>query len=441
MKASPIRVILTAAACAAALTAGAYPADEIHWTITGQTSVTVDWRGGGSTVGYGVTKELGQTAKATAPDPLPFSSPGPFREAKITGLEENTLYYYSIGGGPTHTFHTPPRRGGSGFTFCVQGDIGDSRNWKRLAACQAMVADGKPDFVLCVGDLTYGNSVGQQAVDTHFNDVMRWSLDAAYMPAWGNHEWDKPKADDLRNYKGRFDLPNPQTSPADRRYPYTGGGEDWYWFDYGNVRFIAYPEPWSGAWADWARQARKVMAEAEEDTAITFIVTFGHRPAFSSGYHGGEPELQGILGTLRARSPKFVLNFNGHSHDYERTHPQGGVVHITAGTGGSNLEEASTPDCLWRGGCPQPPWSAFRAMHHVTVRLQAFADRIEGTAFCGPAGGGGSNENDITCSQGSVVDSFTIYPYGLGPGAPKPPSEEEEREEEAPKGKKPEPGR
>ena len=432
-----IRVVAIAAACILGLTAATFPADEVHWTITGQNSVTVDWRGGDAEVRYGTTQALDRRVEAVAPEPLPFSSRGPFREAKITGLDQNTLYYYSIGGGPLHTFRTPPPRGGSGFTFYVQGDIGGSLDWKHVAECQALIAEGRPDFVLCVGDLTYGNSVGQHAVDTHFNDVMRWSLDAAYMPAWGNHEWDKPRSDDLRNYKGRFDLPNPQSSPADRRYPYTGGGEDWYWFDYGNVRFVAYPDPWSGAWADWAQRAEEVMAEAEDDTAITFIVTFGHRPAFSSGEHEGEPELQGFLGTLRARNPKLVLNLNGHSHDYERTYPQGGVVHVTAGTGGSNLEEESGSGCPWRGGCPEPPWSAFRAMHHVAVRLHVENDRIEGTVYCGPAGGGGSNTNDIACAQGSVIDSFTIYPYGLKPGAPKPPSEEEEEAQ----AKKPAPGR
>ena len=61
-----------------------------------------------------------------------------------------------------------------------------------------------------VGDLTYGNVEGQGAVDQHFNDAMAWSQTAAYMPAWGNHEWDTPATDDLRNYKGRFALPNSQ---------------------------------------------------------------------------------------------------------------------------------------------------------------------------------------------------------------------------------------
>ena len=66
-------------------------------------------------------------------------------------------------------------------------------------------------------------------------------------------------------------------------------------------------------------------------------------------------------------------------------------------------------------------------MHHVVVRLRAEADRLEGTVFCGPAEVNGTN--DISCVKGTVIDAFTIRPYGLAPGAP-PPEEEEEEEEE-----------
>ena len=427
MKKPRARVILIAAACAAGFTAEGFAADEIHWTFTGQTSVTVDWRGAERTVRYGLTRALRQTAQAVAPVPRPFSQSGPFREARITGLRQGTRYYYAIGNGPAHTFRTPPPRGASGFTFCVQGDIGNAGDWPRMAACQSMIAQARPDFVLCVGDLTYADSLGQRAVGAHFNDVMVWSQDAAYMPAWGEHEWHRPGMDDLRNYKGRFDLPNPQSSPVDSSVSHAGGGEDWYWFDYGNVRFIAYPEPWSGAWKDWSVRAREVMRAAQKDPAIDFIVTFGHRPAYSSGHHESEPELQGLIGPLRVRHTKYVLNLNAHSRNYERIHKQWKVTHVTAGTGGTDLQGSGDPGCPW-SVCPQPPWSAFRAMHHSMVQFRVEADRIEGTVYCGPAGGDGVNRNDISCAQGSVIDRFTILPYGIEPGEPEPDEEEEEEE-------------
>src|SRR4029078_10211880 len=136
----------------------------------------------------------------------------------------------------------------------------------------------------------------------HFNDVMVWSQDAAYMPAWGNHEWDS-SGGAFRNYNGRFKLPHPQTSPG---APAAGCcGEDWSWFDYGNVRFIAYPEPYAGALAAWRPAAAALMDAAQADPAITFIVTFGHRPAYSSGHHSGETELKAYLDALGDTHSKY----------------------------------------------------------------------------------------------------------------------------------------
>jgi parallel beta-helix repeat protein len=390
------------------------PVDEVHWNITGQTSVTVHWRGSENTIRYGLTTAYGEVGTAQTPSPLPFSSSGPFWEAKLTGLQENTVYHYAIGNGPDHTLRTPPPRGAAGFTVYAEGDIGDTTSYASMGVVQRLIAADMPAFVLALGDLTYGNSHGQAHVDQHFNDVMLWSRDAAYMPAWGNHEWDVPSADDLRNYKGRFDFANGQTSPptADNTCsgkPQSCAGEDWHWFDYGNVRFIAYPEPWSGAWADWNTRANALMEEAQADPSIKFIVTFGHRPAYSSGHHQGSLTLKGYLDALGASHSKYVLNLNGHSHNYERTYPQNGVVHVTAGTGGASLEQDGT--CLWLT-CAQPAWSAFRAMHLGPLKLRFTATAIEGSFICGPPGGG---VNDVNCAEGSIVDSFTISAVDLPP--------------------------
>ncbi|WP_198342161.1 CBM96 family carbohydrate-binding protein [Nitrosococcus watsonii] len=378
----------------------AFGADEIHWTIMGQNSVTFSWRGEEKNIRYGTKAGVyGQEVVAKTPTPLPFSSSGPFWEAKLTGLEENRVYHYAIGEGPDRTFRTPPPRGKGGFTVYVQGDIGDTDSYFNVGTVQDLIADGSPHLVLAVGDLTYGNAHGQEAVDQHFNDVMVWSQEAAYMPTWGNHEWDK-SSDNLRNYKGRFDLPNEQSSPGSPSVSCCG--EDWYWFDYGNTRFIAYPEPWSGAWSDWETKAGTLMAEAQSDPAIKFIVTFGHRPAYSSGHHSGSSKLKKILDGLGASYSKYVLNFNGHSHNYERTHPQEGVIHITAGGGGSSLEQDGS--CLWES-CSKPAWSAFRAMRQGPVRLKFTDKGIQGAFICGPPGGG---TNDVSCTLGTVADSFTI---------------------------------
>jgi len=395
-------------------------ADEIHWTITGQTSVTFDWRGTSAenTIRCGTSPgSYTITVTGATPSPLPDSSPGPFWEARVTGLSQNTRYYYRIGANAEHTFRTPPPRGSSGFWIGEEADIGSSVAYSTVVPTQAQMAgdspniagDDRPLLVLAPGDLTYGDQHGATAVDQHFNDVQAWSQDVAYMPAWGNHE-DGSSVDDRQNYEGRFDFPNSQDCP---NAPTTGGpGEEWYWFDFGNARFIAYPEPFSGAWLDWRNKADPIMAAAQSDPAIQFIVTFGHRPPWSSGAdHTGDATLAGYMRDLHVKYAKYVMNIAGHSHHYERSNPTltDGLLHIIGPGGGSSL-----------GGlaATQPGWSVYRIDHLQHIKMFFASDRIDGYTVCGPAGAG----NTGACTQGTVIDTWTIpAPGGSGPADQVPP--------------------
>ena len=376
-------------------------ADEVHYTFTGANSVAFDWRGTATDIRYGPTSSYGTTATAHEPTPLPFSSSGPFQEVELTGLAAGATYHYSIGGGADQTFATAPT---GSFRFDVQADVGDSTSYGTMPVIQAQVAADKPALVLVAGDLTYGNSHGQATVDQHFNDVMGWSRQAAYMPAWGNHEWDSPSSDDLRNYKGRFALPHPGTSAT---APAAGCcGEDWGWFDAGGVRFVSYPEPYaSGTWPEWQTKVDPVFAAAQADPSIHFIVTYGHRPAYSTGHHPGSASLAGILDAFGDKYSKYLLDLNGHSHDYERFQPIHGVTHITASGGGASLE---TP---WTSTDPR---TAFRAMHEEHVRVDVSGSSMHIEAVCGPP----TSSDDMTCTQGSIMDTVTI---GTGSSPPPPP--------------------
>lgn len=392
------------------------PAEQVHWTIIGQTAVTFDWRGGADRIFFGVTPGVPtRSVKASNASPTP-DGPGPFREARLIGLIENQIYYYRIGDGPEHTFRTPPPRGSAGFWFAEQGDIGSTLDYPQVRATQDSIAsnevyvpdDDRPAFVLMVGDLTYGDQDGADRVPRHFTDVMSWSQDRAYMPCWGNHEWDgagSTKADQIHNYKGRFELPNSQQSPGTGTacIAKDSPGEDWGWFDYGNVRFISYPPAndngcgYSMAYSDWRARADLVMAQADADPKIRFIVTYGHFPPYSSGSdHGGDSELALAMTTLKAAHSKYVLNFAGHSHHYERFHPAqtGGVLQILGPGGGSQL-----------GGLgPALPSTAFRMNHLEHLKVRVSANRIEGFAVCGPS----RPEETATCTPGTIIDTWTI---------------------------------
>jgi parallel beta-helix repeat protein len=376
-------------------------ADEVHYTFTGATSVAFDWRGTATDLRYGTTSGYGQTATAQSPSPAPISSTGPFQEVQLTGLQAGTTYHYSIGGAADQTFETAPT---GNFRFDVMADVGSSHDYSNVMPIQNMIAGDNPDFVLVPGDLSYGYPFGQPSVDQHFNDVMAWSQRAAYMPAWGNHEWESPSVDDLRNYKGRFMLPHAQTTPS---APSPGCcGEDWSWFDAGSTRFISYPEPYSNStWTAWTQAADPVFAAAQSDPSIHFIVTFGHRPAYSTGFHSGSPDLASVLNTFGDRYSKYQLNLNGHSHNYERFEPIHGVTHVTTGGGGSPLE------LPWSGADSR---TVFRAMHNEYLRVDVSSTGIRVDAICGPA----TSQDDIGCVQGSVIDSFTL---GTNPPPPPPP--------------------
>jgi len=392
-------------------------ATEIHFTIISNTAVTFDWVGTASHVHYGMLSgNLTSVAAAVDSNILPVSSPwvsassGPFREAKLTGLSQNTTYYYKVGDdGVQHTFKTPLAPGSSGFDVVSVSDLHYSGG--NMTSIMNDIAAVSPTLVIIPGDITGAKTTGQVNVDIRFNDFMAWSQDAALMPAWGNHEWDTPANDDLRNYKERFDLPNQQTTPSSPAV--SCGGEDWSWFDYGNVRFITYPETWSGAWADWAPKAASIMSDAQANPNISFIITYGHRPAYNS--RGGDENLKGYLDGLGDQFSKYVLNFCGHSHHYERTYPQHGVIHVIDGAATGN---GSTGDCeAVYITCPPPAWSAFRALRWGFVKLHITSTSIEGSYIAGPLGGG---TNDYLGPEGSVVDAFTIGADDNTPPAPNP---------------------
>jgi parallel beta-helix repeat protein len=396
--AAALFVVLSLTLTSSPALAAGDPVDEVHYTFTSGTSIALDWRGAANDVRWGPTAAYGSSATGTAPQWTPWSSAGPFWQVELTGLTPGAVYHYSIGGGPDWTFHTPP----SGeFRFDAIGDIGSTTAFSKLGNTLDQIANDDPSFVLMIGDLTYANATNatQAVVDQHFNDVMRWSTSAAYMPAWGNHEYDVAGADDLRNYKGRLLMPHAAASPGSPDISCCG--DDWGWFDAGGVRFIAYPEPWTGALADWQSKAATLMQQAQNDPSITYVVTYGHRPAYSTGYHPGEPKLAGILDGFGDSYSKYVLNLVGHSHDYERFQPIHGVTHVTIGSPSSAQGPWSSTD----------PRTAYRALHLAHLRVDVSSTGLRIQAICGlPA-----SSDDITCDNGSVIDEYTI---GVPPVVP-----------------------
>ena len=387
--------------------------DQVHFTIKGNTAITFDWTGNVNNISYGSNPDdLSYKVIAEHPEFLPVTSPwisfpGPYWEAKLTQLKVDTKYFYKIGqSGKVYEFKTPPLPGKAGFRVCTISDIHE-----RSTECIAMfyqIALLKPAFVMATGDVTGAGPDGQQQVAYRFHDAMLWSQTAAWMPAWGNHDWEYSDIDDLRTLKGRFDIPNPGMISDGPEISCCG--EDWGWFDYGNTRFISYPEPYTSAsWGEWKNQVEPVFSEAQKDPHIRFIVTYGHRSSYTSTYRRspGDLRLRPILNDLRVAHSKYLLDLSGHQHQYERYQPENGMTFIVNSTTGSYYHEGwETPD--------KPTDCAKRIIHYSVLVLEFTENTIRGKLLCSVncLKSGDPDymplEENVCDEPGTVIDSFTI---------------------------------
>ena len=392
------------------------------------------------TVFYGADTTYGKLAIAVQPAIVPVDQPGSsFREAELTGLAPGQLVHYRIGAaGLDHTCGTPPT---GNFRWDDIGDTGTTLCTPWVATTHSQVAADNPDFVTHGGDVSYANYCGEAAVHQYYIDQQAWSTAAAFQPVWGNHEYGAPTVDAppgtprdrLANYKGRSTITHAQTVPNDTLTrtsqpgcPALPGtttnscmGEDWGWFKSSGVLFISYPEPYYDALADWQKKADVLMANAQADPSIKFVVTYGHRAAYTNQLNEVNAELRAAVDTLGDRygagsapGGKYVLNVAHHVHGEEAFTPMHGVVHLTNGGGGEGSSSLSD----------SAPGSLFKTRHpgYLTADYDAAAGTLAVRLRCGPEYAPNPNE---PCTLGSTLYSVTFTAGQQPPPGPQPPVE------------------
>jgi hypothetical protein len=399
--------------------------DEIHYSYGDAAgSVVVHWRGAETAIAYGPSTAYGFSAVAGPPAVLPVDSPGPFREVTLSGLAPDTEYHYRIGEGADHVLRTAPT---GSFRWVDVGDTASTACKSWMTQVHALIARLGPRFVTHGGDISEANVCGVPAVHAYYEDQAAWSVAAAFQPVWGNHEFGYPSAgapagtprDSLANYKGRSHVTNGQavsldtatrTTPPGCAGPVNAcPGEDWGWFRAGGVVFLSYPEIWTGALASWQPVADRVMADAQADPTVDFVVTYGHRPAYSSqSTNGWDPTVRSALDALAAEySPgpdrpagKYVLNLAHHVHALEVFGPIDGLTHVTNATGGQGTVSL-----------PAPVAGSLLRFSHLGVLAgdyDAAARRLSLRWVCGPTIG-----TKDTCGYGDTVWS-TAFQAGGG---------------------------
>jgi acid phosphatase type 7 len=226
----------------------------------------------------------------------------------------------SCGGGITQP--GPPGGGGSATTLTGAGDIADCD--VRGSVQTANLLDNISGALFAAGDNAYPS--GSEANYRQCYDPTWGRHKARTRPVPGNHEYEMPGAAPYFAYFG----PSAGTP-----------GQGYYSYAVGTWRVIALNSEIdvraTSAQVTWLRS--ELSTSSARCTAVIF-----HRPRFSSGEHGDNPDMGDVWRVLYDNNADVVIS--GHDHNYERLSPMDadgrfdalrGIRQFVVGTGGAAL--------------------------------------------------------------------------------------------------------
>ena len=287
-------------------------------------SMIIKWRTDSatdSTVRYGLSAgNLTQTVN----NPVSATE----HEVLITGLSQDTVYYYSVGtsGGPlagdnTYFFKTSPIPGTAAPTrLWIVGDSGTANANARAvrdAYKNRYPGAERAELMLMLGDNAYESGTDseyQAAVFDTYPEILRQT------PVWsalGNH--DGFTADSATQTGPYYDI---FTFPAFGEVGgVSSGTEAYYSFDYANIHFVVLDSyetdrSTNGAMLTWL--SNDLAANNKE-----WLIAFWHHPPYSKGSHDSDTE--GNLIDMRVNALPILESYgvdlvlSGHSHSYERS--------------------------------------------------------------------------------------------------------------------------
>lgn len=190
------------------------------------------------------------------------------------------------------------------------------------AELTARLLDRLPGTVFTAGDNTY--SVGSEA-----------EFQQCYEPTWGRHR------SRTRPVPGNHDYGSANAAPYFAYFGANAGpaGRGYYSYDVGPWQVLALNSEIdvrpTSAQTQWIRSE---MSSAPHACTLAIF----HRPLFSSGPHGANPDVRDLFATLYDLGADVVIT--GHDHIYERFAPQDadgrldpvrGIRQFVVGTGGA----------------------------------------------------------------------------------------------------------
>ena len=251
-------------------------------------------------------------------------------EAKISNLDSDSTYYYSVFNGKkrltpkdsSYYFKTHPQLSTkSPLYFWVVGDSGTGgENQAKVHTAMRkynQVKNLELDMYIHVGDMAYTSGTDGEFSERFFKMYEPTLRNTVCWAAMGNHEGKTSKGENgIGPYYDAYICPKAAEAGG-----LPSGKEAYYSFDYGKVHFIVLDShdldrrP-TGAMAQWLK------ADLEK-TKAEWLIAYFHHPPYTKGSHDSDKEEQliemreHIMPILESGGVDIV--FTGHSHIYERS--------------------------------------------------------------------------------------------------------------------------
>ena len=315
--------------------------DSIHivWRTDGPTYPVVRWGRKPDELVHQImgdqilTRRPGKADDAN-PEPLHSAPEGTHQfEAKLTGLETDTLYFYAVYDSTrlltfeedaiTYHFRTLPEAGKPHpLRFWVVGDSGTGKEPPRKvhrAMRDFVQRDKRPlDLYVHVGDMAYTHGKDDEFSRNFFRMYEETLRNTVVWPAMGNHEGHTSKGETgIGPYYDGYICPKDGEAGG-----VPSGYEGYYSFKFGRVHFIVLNshdvdrKP-NGTMARWLTE------DLEKVTDADWLIAYWHHPPYTLGTHDSNKEHQlvemreYIMPILESGGVDVV--FTGHSHIYERS--------------------------------------------------------------------------------------------------------------------------
>lgn len=274
----------------------------------------------------------------------------------VSGLAPGSTFFYQVPGSSASWIGKTLPGPGRPVSFAAFGDSG------KATPAQFRVAElmGRldPDFAVILGDIVYPRGQDKD-YDSRYFAPYRDSLSRfGIFPVIGNHDYGNHRKEKKGERRFREDYAPIHRRP--RYYSWDAGVAHLAAVDDNRVfgMLAAAPlEPGSAQWG-W------LDADLAASSAPWKIVLL-HIPVHSSAPNGDYDSLKEWLEPLFARRGVDLV-LQGHYHAYERSHPPGKTVYVTAGTGGAGFHPKWT----------QNQWTRKFLRAHGLLMIRADARRL-----------------------------------------------------------------